>query len=132
VVLVEKKTEKGRAVRLASAIQTEVADLLVRTVKDPRVVAAGLLTVTHVALNPDLRLGRVYVSFVGASEEAQTDALDALAKIAGWVRGEVGRRLNLRRAPELRFMRDESADQIAKIEALLATDPPPSTDGEDK
>jgi ribosome-binding factor A len=113
-----------RAQRLAASMQAEIASILAREVKDPRVAAAGLMTVTQVALNPDLRLARVYVSFANTDADKKTACLAALEKVAGFVRGEVGRRLNLRRAPELRFVIDDSQDKIAHIEALLREEKP--------
>jgi ribosome-binding factor A len=112
-----------RADRLGASMQAEIASILARDVKDPRVAEAGLMTITQVALNPDLRLARVYVSFAQTDAAKKTAGMAALEKVAGFVRGEIGRRLNLRRAPELRFILDDSQDKIAHIESLLREDP---------
>jgi ribosome-binding factor A len=117
-----KKSDGGRAARLGEAMKGEIADVIARELKDPRVHAAGLLTVTHVVLGDDLRLARVLVSFVGGSDDAAAAAIAALARSAGFVRGEVGRRLGLRYAPELRFVHDKSAEQAARIDAILRED----------
>lgn len=112
----------GRPARLAEALRGELSGIITREVKDPRVAAAGLLTVTHVRLTDDLRLARVLVSFIGGDPEAAGPALEALTRAAGWLQGELGRRLSLKRAPELRFEHDRSAEHVAHIEALLRGD----------
>jgi ribosome-binding factor A len=111
-----------RAERLGAAIQVELAGIVAREVKDPRVHAAGLLTVTRVQLSADLRVARVYVSFVGGGEDAVAAAIQGLEHAAGFLRGEIGRRLSLRHAPELRFVHDRSAEAAERIERLLRGD----------
>ncbi len=113
----------GRAERLAEAIRGELSTMIAQEVKDPRVHAAGLLTVTRVRLSDDLGTAHVAVSFVGADAKTAAKAVDGalagLARGAGFLRGELARRLNLKRAPELKFDHDTSADHVAKIERLL-------------
>src|SRR5262245_35365869 len=108
----------GRKERLAAAIQEELAEVVGREIKDPRVHAAGLLSFTRVDLSPDLRSARAFVSFTGSNEAAGA-AIEALEHAAGFVRGEVARRLSLRRAPELKFIHDRTSEHVARIEALL-------------
>ncbi len=83
--------------------------------KDPRI---GFATVTRVDLSGDLHHARVLVSVLG-SPEAQEATLAGLSSAAGYVRREIGRRLRLRRAPELVFILDHGAEEGEKIEALL-------------
>jgi ribosome-binding factor A len=103
-------------------MQAELADIAARSVKDPRVHAAGLVTFTRVELTPDLRAAKVYVSFTGSVEEGAA-AVQGLTRAVGFVRGELARRLSLRRAPELRFFHDRTAEHVARIDALLKEDP---------
>lgn len=110
-----------RSVRLASAIQTELAQLIPAEVKDPRVARAGLLTVTKVEVSGDSRVAKVGISFVGGQGDPAL-AIEALSRSAGFLRGEVGRRLALRHAPELRFVHDRSGEHAAHIDALLKED----------
>lgn len=111
-----------RPQRLGEAMRAELAELIARDVKDPRVRDAGLVTVTEVRPSPDLSFARVWVSIVGADQAKARAALAALAKASGWLRGEVGRRLGLRRAPELRWELDTSGEQAARIDELLRED----------
>jgi ribosome-binding factor A len=101
--------------RLADQIREEVAEMIAGELKDPRI---GFATVTHVDLSPDLRHGRVLVSVLG-DEESQRQTLEGLSSAAGYVRYEIGRRLRLRRTPELVFVLDHGAEEGQKIETLL-------------
>jgi len=103
-----------RAERLASQIRDEVAELIMRELKDPRI---GFTTVTRVELSGDLH-ARVLVSVLG-SAEAQQGTLEGLSSAAGFIRHEIGHRLKLRRAPELSFVLDHGAEDGQKIEMLL-------------
>jgi len=108
-------TPGHRRERLAGQIREEVAEMLVGELKDPRI---GLTTVTEVELSGDLRHARVLVSVLG-NAEAQQATLEGLSSAAGFVRRELGRRLRLRRAPELAFVLDHGAEVSEKIEAVL-------------
>jgi ribosome-binding factor A len=108
-----------RAARLGHAIREELSLLLAREVKDPRVQAAGLVTVTRVEVAADLGVAKVGVSFVGGDKAKAAAAIKALGRVAGWLRGEVGRRLSLRRAPELRFVHDHGGEHAERIDRLL-------------
>jgi ribosome-binding factor A len=115
-------SDGGRKERLAAAMRAEIADVVAREIKDPRVHAAGLVTFTRVDLSPDLRSARVFVSFSGSEAEGAA-AVAALTRAGGFVRGEVARRLSLRRAPDLKFIHDRTAEAVARIDALLKEDP---------
>ena len=99
----------------------ELAGMIAREVKDPRVAAAGVVGVTRVECTPDLSVARVYVS-IYASDALAQKALAGLAASAGFLRGPVGRRLNLQRPPELRFVRDESAELNLKLTSIVRED----------
>lgn len=97
-------------------MQRELAELLGREVKDPRV---GPVTVTQVSLAPDLSVARVYVvPFGGATP--RPDLLEGLKAAAGFLRGEVGRRVGMRHAPRLEFLIDDSFDRAAQLSALIS------------
>ena len=86
-----------RQERLAEQIRDEVAQMLVRELKDPRI---GFTTVTRVELSPDLQHARVLVSVLGDAE-AQQKTLEGLTSASGYLRHELAHRLRLRRAPEM-------------------------------
>jgi ribosome-binding factor A len=104
-----------RADRLGHEIRVELAELISREVKDPRI---GFTTVTHVELTADLHHARVFVSVLGSKEE-QDSSIEGLSSAAGFLRHEIGHRLALRRVPELAFILDYGAEAGEKIEMLL-------------
>lgn len=109
------KPQYQRSVRVADQIRMEVADILARKCKDPRLQR---VTVTDVEMNKDLRLARVYVSLLG--QEAEVEAiLQTLKSASGFVRSELGRRLDLRYTPEVTFWFDASGPRAEKIDQLL-------------
>jgi ribosome-binding factor A len=107
---------------MGDAMRAELARLVRERLKDPRLAPAGLLTVTQVRLTRDLSVARVLVSFVGGDETKVPAALVALESAAGLLRGELGRALDLRRTPELRFIHDTSSADLQHIEQLLKED----------
>ena len=120
-----------RVERLAEEIREEVAAIIARGLKDPRI---GFVTVTRVALNPDLRTAHVNVGVLG--DQAERDkTLKGLRQAAGFVRRELGQRVRMRHTPELVFHYDAGLDATDRIAQLLAENPPrpevPS-DGEDE
>ena len=111
----------ARRERLAHNIRDVLTEMIAADVKDPRVHAPTMLTVAKVELNVDLSVARCYISIVG--DDATADAAIAgLTKAAGYLRGPLGRRLSLQRAPELRFMLDPSIDVSAKLAAIVRED----------
>lgn len=104
-----------RLERLADQMREEIAAMITTELKDPRI---GLATVTRVELSGDLRHARVRVAVLG-DEAAGAKTLEGLSSAAGYLRGELGRRLRVRRAPELVFILDHGAEEAQKIEELL-------------
>jgi ribosome-binding factor A len=100
---------------LAHLIRSELAEMMARELKDPRI---GFATITRVELSGDLHHARVLVSVLG-NTEAQQETLEGLSSAAGYLRREIGHRLTLRRAPELTFVLDHGAEEGQKIHALL-------------
>lgn len=104
-----------RASRVADQIRMEVADILMRKTKDPRI---GFVTVTDVELTNDLRLVRVFVT-ASQNGEREAETFEGLAKAAGFIRTELGRRLSLRYTPELVFQKDITGPRGDRILSLL-------------
>jgi ribosome-binding factor A len=108
-------TPGRRAERVAHQIRGEVAELIARGLKDPRI---GFTTVTRVELSDDFAYARILVSVLG-SPEVQQQSLEGLASAAAYIRHEIGQRLELRRTPNLTFVLDHGAEESQKIEMLL-------------
>ena len=109
------KTTYKRAERVADQIRMEVADILMRRIKDPRVRS---VTVTDVELTSDLRLARIYVTTM-ERDEGERQVFDGLAKAGGFIRAELGKRLALRYLPDLTFIKDISGPRGDRILQLL-------------
>ena len=104
----------NRMGRINEEIQRELS-ALIPTVKDPRVT--GLISVTAVDTTPDLKYAKAYISVLDKSDSDQV--FKGLKSASGWLRRELGRRLNLRNTPELSFVRDDSIDKGAHILEML-------------
>jgi ribosome-binding factor A len=110
-----KGSGSGRLQRFEAQMQRVLAELIPREVKDPRV---GPVTITQVALARDLSHAQVY--FVPFGDRARhPDVLEGLRAAAGFLRGEVGRRVGMRHAPRLDFVADDSFDRAAHLTALI-------------
>jgi len=109
------KSTISRATRVADQIRMEVAEILARKIKDPRV---QFVTVTDVKMTADLKIARVYVTALDQEHYEQQTA-PGLKSAVGFIRTEVGRRLNLRYTPEIVFYRDTSAEYAQHMEKIL-------------
>ena len=109
------KTTYKRSDRVADQIRMEVADILMRKIKDPRVRS---VTVTDVELTADLRIAYIFVTTM-EKEQAERDVFAGLSKASGFVRAELGRRLALRYLPEIVFKRDETGPRGDRVMKLL-------------
>lgn len=105
-----------RIARLNDQIRADLAELIARQMKDPRV--SGLISVTGVDVAPDLSTAKVYISVLGTPEERK-QALTALRNASGFLRTQLATRLTIRRAPELHFMADTSIERGERIMELL-------------
>ena len=100
---------------VAEAIRHELSQLLAKDVQDPGI---GFITLTRVAVTPDLQLARVYYTSLG-DEQAQRETAKALTRAAPFLRRQLGSRIRLRRVPELSFFYDESIARHDRIEQIL-------------
>ena len=108
-----------RALRVGELVRHALAEMLARgDVHDP-VVETHTITVPEVRMSPDLKLATVYVMPLGGRDA--DDVVAALDRNKRFLRGELGRRVNLKFAPDLRFRVDDRFSEAARIDALLAT-----------
>lgn len=105
----------NRSDRVGALLQRELSDIIHRSLKDPRV---SFCTVGRVEVSSDLKYADVLVSVVGDNKQKQA-TLAGLKSASGFLRREVGNRIDLRYTPELRFALDKSADHLMKIDRLL-------------
>jgi ribosome-binding factor A len=121
--MAQRQTPTGptqRQQRVAELIRHAIAEVLQRgDIQDP-VLSAHVITVPEVRMSPDLKLATAYIMPLGGQDEAPVIA--ALERNRKILRQEVARRVNLKYAPELRFRRDETFDEAARIDALLRSE----------
>jgi ribosome-binding factor A len=111
----------ARKARIEHALVEALAEAIAADVRDPRVHAPTMLTVTRVELNVDMAVARVWVSIVG--DDATRDAaLAGLRHAAGFLRGPIAREVGLQRAPELRFELDATVDVADKLAEIVRED----------
>ena len=108
-------SDKGRPRRVAELVREEIAQLIVKGLKDPRI---GFVSVMAVRMSPDLKYANVYVSLYG-SESEKKSSLVGLERSATWLRGVVARNLKLRFAPEIRFFPDDTLDRVFHLEDVF-------------
>ena len=106
----------NRIGRINEEIRAELSSIL-RTVKDPR-VSQSMLTITHVDTTSDLRYARIYLTALDRTGEK--DLMRGLKSASGYLRRELGSRLNLRYTPELQFFADDSIAHGAHILDMLS------------
>ena len=109
-----------RQLRVGELIRHALAELLTRGEIHDQVLASHLLTIPEVRMSPDLRLATIFVMPLGGKDIGPV--LAALESHKRFIRGEVARAINLKFAPDVRFLADESFDQALRIDRLLASD----------
>ena len=108
-------SQGSRPHRVADQLRAEIADLVARELHDPGI---GFLTITHVKVTPDLQNARVYYTTLG-DPKARRETGRALERATPFLRRHIGRRLRLKRVPELEFFFDEAVERCDRIEQIL-------------
>jgi ribosome-binding factor A len=109
--------EAKRSTRVGEQIRAELMELLLRgTVRDPR---AADVVVSEVRVTEDLSLAHVYVRSVHQDSGSADQAVKVMEGASGFLRRELGKRLRLRKTPELEFHWDEVVDRALRVESLL-------------
>lgn len=104
-----------RLQRIGRLIKEELSQYIRREIDDPRL---GLVSITDVDVTPDLRIAHVYVSVFG-EEEQQKMSLSILERASKYLRGVLGRTIEIRYTPELKFHLDTSIERGSRIFELL-------------
>lgn len=106
-----------RSGRINEEIKREISDIIQNNIRDPRLSA--MVSVTKVDVTKDLRYAKVFVSIFG-DDDSKNKSLGALKSSSGFIRREIGHRINLRYTPEVMFELDTSIEHGMHINALLA------------
>jgi ribosome-binding factor A len=106
----------ARTDRIDQLLREEIGQILARDVQDPRI---GFVTITDVDTAPDLSTARVWVSVIGQPAERE-QTIRALQGAMPFVRRELGRRVSLRRVPDLQIRADDTAQRGTRVLQILA------------
>lgn len=110
--------EFKRSDRVAQELKKEVAVILQREVKDPRI---GMVTVSDVEVSRDLAYAKIFVTFLfDNNQEAIVQGMKGLEKASPYIRSLVGKVMRLRIVPELRFIYDESLVEGMRMSNLVS------------
>ena len=108
-------TEGKRSEKVADLIRKEISEMLIRDLKDPRI---GFITVTRVSVSDDCRSAKIYFSVMGSTEERERST-EGLNSAKGYVRRELGRRIQLRHTPDIVFQFDPSIEYAIHMEEVF-------------
>ena len=110
--------EFKRSDRVSQELKKEVAVILQREVKDPRI---GMVTVSDVEVSRDLEYAKIFVTFLfDNDQEAINQGMKGLEKASPYIRSLVGKAMRLRIVPELRFIYDESLVEGMRMSNLVS------------
>jgi ribosome-binding factor A len=104
-----------RSDRVAAQIMTEVSNIILQEMRNP---AMGFMTITKVKVTDDLRHAKIFYSVLG-DEAKQKTAKEALLKAHGFIRSELGHRMQLRFVPEIAFYYDDTAAYADRINHII-------------
>jgi ribosome-binding factor A len=105
-----------RITRISEAVKQEMSNIIKQELKDPRI--PEFVSVVSVDVTKDLKYAKVFVSVYGTDEEKQ-NAILGLKSASGYVRKEIGQRLNLRYTPEVHFELDNSIERGIYLTHLI-------------
>lgn len=110
-------TDSGRDLRIADFIRDQLADIIRREMRDPRV---GLVNVNDVKVSRDRSYADVYVSSLEAeTADERAELIEVLSKAAGFFRSELAKRHSMRTTPKIRIHYDELMESGPRLEALI-------------
>lgn len=107
---------KRRINRISEEIRKVISELLSRELKDPRI--SPLTSITKVEVTNDLSYAYIYISVLG-NDEDKANTINGLQSAKGYIKREIGNRIDLRLIPELVFRLDESIEQGIYISQLI-------------
>jgi len=108
--------EYARTDRVGQQIQKEIATILMREIKDPRL---SMTTVSSVEVTRDLAYAKIFVTFFNDNKEEIKSSLEVLTEAEGYIRSLLAKRLRARIMPHLRFVYDNSMSEGVRLSALV-------------
>ena len=109
----------SRAERIGDLFRDEIANILQKEMRDPRL--AKFISVNEVKVARDLAYADVYVSSLETEDyDQKRELIDALTKASGFLRTALSKRHRIRRTPQLRFHYDDTHERVSRLESLIA------------
>jgi ribosome-binding factor A len=105
-----------RGQRVADQIQRDLSEIIAYELKDPRV---GMITITEVQVTPDYAHAKVFFTMLKDSKEQVKQTVDGLSAAAGYMRGQLGKRLHIHTLPALHFVHDNSTARGMELSLLI-------------
>ncbi|WP_448248357.1 30S ribosome-binding factor RbfA [Thalassotalea agariperforans] len=106
----------ARTDRVGQQIQKEIAMIIQREVKDPRL---GMVTVNEVEITRDLAYAKIFVTFFTLDGQCEEESAKILNDAAGYIRTLLAKRIKARIMPELRFVFDKSMSEGVRMTSLV-------------
>jgi ribosome-binding factor A len=110
------KNIPARGLRVADQIQRDLSEIIAYELKDPRV---GMITITEVQVTPDYAHAKVFFTMLKDSKEQVKNTIDGLSAAAGYMRGQLGKRLHIHTLPALHFVHDTSTARGMELSLLI-------------
>lgn len=117
----QAKGPSQRQLRAGELVRHALVDILQREEFDDPELHGASVTVSEVRMSPDLRHAACFVAPLGGDHDRQEQVASGLNRAAGFLRGRLGREIDMKFTPQLRFLVDESYEEAGRIGALLAT-----------
>jgi ribosome-binding factor A len=114
------KPPTQRQLRAGEFIRHALTDILAREEFDDPALHGKSITITEVRISPDLKNATAFSAPLGGEDMAKT--IEALNRVAGFLRGRLSREIDMRFTPILRFISDDSYDEARRIDQLLASE----------
>jgi len=114
------KPPTQRQLRAGEIIRHALTDILAREEFDDPALHGKSITITEVRISPDLKNATAFSAPLGGEDMAKT--IEALNRVAGFLRGRLSREIDMRFTPILRFISDDSYDEARRIDQLLASE----------
>ena len=115
-----------RAERIEQLIKTEMTEILQYELNDPRF--PEIFSVTDVKVSPDLSSAKIYFTQMPDDTDSIDATYETLDRAKGFLRSELGNRIQLKHVPDIAFFYDEMQKKSARIEELLEQSKPRETD----
>lgn len=108
--------DKKRIRRIESELTKEISIMIRSDIKDPRI--APITSITEIDLTDDLQSAKIYISVLGDDTEKE-ETIEGLKNSTGFIKRELGNRMNLRHIPDIKFILDTQIEQALHIESLI-------------